>query len=319
MSIEHVPILLNDTKNNIKPGGEYMYSIGEISKIVNISIDALRYYDEIGLLKPSYIEQDNRYRYYSEEQVNEILSIMELKQYGFNLETIKDLIRCDDQDRLLTSFHNRLQQLNHEQAEIENSKRSLHRRIIEIERKDDYCMTNQSILIVDDSDFMRMMLKDMLEKHNYTKIDEATNGHEGFDQYLTLRPDLVIMDIHMSEELDGLDALKKIKSFDNNAKILMLSAMSFLPVVLECLQNGAGHFVAKPFGVDTLFNALEMVLDGKYHYNPDTISKLLAYPDLQLKCQTNPVSQQIIDHLLHLCSNDNCLNSTQIIDFMNTL
>jgi DNA-binding transcriptional MerR regulator len=61
-----------------------MYTIGELSKIVKISIDALRYYDEIGLLKPYHIDTSNRYRYYSAEQVNEIIIIMEWKQYGYN-------------------------------------------------------------------------------------------------------------------------------------------------------------------------------------------------------------------------------------------
>ena len=69
-----------------------VYTIGEISKIVSISANALRYYDEIGLLKPILTKSDNQYRYYSASQINDIIFIIELKQYGFTLYVIKDLI-----------------------------------------------------------------------------------------------------------------------------------------------------------------------------------------------------------------------------------
>ena len=51
---------------------ENYFTIGEISKLSRISLKTLRYYDEIGLLKPKYVNQENNYRYYSIEQLTTI-------------------------------------------------------------------------------------------------------------------------------------------------------------------------------------------------------------------------------------------------------
>jgi len=66
-----------------------VYTIGQFSKIGKVSTKALRYYDEIDLLKPMHVDHENQYRYYSDEQVLKILLISKLKEYGLHLEKIK--------------------------------------------------------------------------------------------------------------------------------------------------------------------------------------------------------------------------------------
>ena len=73
-----------------------MLSIGEFSKICKVSTKTLRYYDEIGLIKPSKINQENGYRYYSIEQLETMLFINRLKQYRFSLEEIKAIITSEE-------------------------------------------------------------------------------------------------------------------------------------------------------------------------------------------------------------------------------
>ena len=68
-----------------------MYRIGEFSYLYKLTIKTLRYYDEIDLFKPSYKEPYTGYRYYSEDQKEELEHILKLKDYGFTLEEIKDL------------------------------------------------------------------------------------------------------------------------------------------------------------------------------------------------------------------------------------
>ena len=80
------------------------------------------------------------------------------------------------------------------------------------------------ILIVDDAAFMRMMLKDILEKNGYQVIGEASNGLKAVELYKKDRPDIVTMDITMPE-MDGIEALKEIMTFDPKANIIMCSAM----------------------------------------------------------------------------------------------
>ena len=82
----------------------------------------------------------------------------------------------------------------------------------------------KNILICDDAAFMRMMIKDILTKNGYNIVGEAENGAKAVEKYAELKPDLVLMDITMPE-MDGIEALKKIKAADANASIIMCSAM----------------------------------------------------------------------------------------------
>lgn len=68
-----------------------MYRIGDFAKLSRVSIKTLRYYDEIGLLKPNQIDRYTRYRYYSMEQIKDLKQIMVLKELGFTLEQIAQL------------------------------------------------------------------------------------------------------------------------------------------------------------------------------------------------------------------------------------
>ncbi|MGM0508789.1 MAG: response regulator [Fusobacteriota bacterium] len=102
------------------------------------------------------------------------------------------------------------------------------------------------LLVVDDSLFMRNMLKTVLPKDIFEIVGEASNGREAFEKYQSLNPDLVTMDITMPE-MDGISAVKKILSDDSNARIIMCSAMGQKPMVKEALEAGAMDFIVKPF------------------------------------------------------------------------
>lgn len=78
-----------------------MLSIGEFSNICKVSTKTLRYYDEIGLLKPSEINPENGYRYYAIEQLEQMLFINRLKSYSFSLEEIKPLLESRETDENL--------------------------------------------------------------------------------------------------------------------------------------------------------------------------------------------------------------------------
>ena len=73
-----------------------MLSIGEFSRICKVSTKTLRYYDEIGLIKPSKINPENNYRYYSIEQLETILLINRLTHYNFSLEEIRTIITSEE-------------------------------------------------------------------------------------------------------------------------------------------------------------------------------------------------------------------------------
>ncbi|PTQ52658.1 MAG: Chemotaxis regulator - transmits chemoreceptor signals to flagelllar motor components CheY [Brockia lithotrophica] len=118
---------------------------------------------------------------------------------------------------------------------------------------------SKRILVVDDAAFMRMMLKDILKRGGYEVVGEAANGVEAVALYRELRPDLVTMDITMPE-MDGIAALKQIRTLDPEAKVIMVSAMGQQAMVIEAIQSGARDFIVKPFQAERVLEAVRKVL-----------------------------------------------------------
>lgn len=117
----------------------------------------------------------------------------------------------------------------------------------------------KNILICDDAAFMRMMIKDILTKNGYTVAGEAENGLKAVEKYAEVKPDLVLMDITMPE-MDGIQALKKIKEMDAGASVIMCSAMGQQAMVIESIQSGAKDFIVKPFQADRVLEAVRKVV-----------------------------------------------------------
>jgi len=114
------------------------------------------------------------------------------------------------------------------------------------------------VMVVDDAMFMRASLKMMLEKNGYEIAAEAENGAIAVQKYKEIKPDLVTMDITMPE-MDGLQALKLIKQFDANAKVVVVSAMGQEPVVKDAILSGAKSFIVKPFKEDFVLKTLSSI------------------------------------------------------------
>jgi two-component system chemotaxis response regulator CheY len=114
------------------------------------------------------------------------------------------------------------------------------------------------ILVTDDAAFMRMMLKDILTKGGHTIVGEAADGNEAVQQYDALKPDIVTMDITMPS-MDGIAAVKAIKSQYPNAKIIMCSAMGQQGMVMDAIHSGASDFIVKPFNADRVLDAIKKV------------------------------------------------------------
>ena len=117
----------------------------------------------------------------------------------------------------------------------------------------------KNILICDDAAFMRMMIKDILSKNGYVIAGEAENGLKAVEKYREVKPDLVMMDITMPE-MDGIQALKQIKSVDPSASIIMCSAMGQQAMVIEAIQSGAKDFIVKPFQAERVLEAVKKVV-----------------------------------------------------------
>lgn len=88
-----------------------MYSIGQFSVMLNINKKTLRYYDEIDLFKPSYVDTNNQYRYYDESQISIIKEIMRLKDVGIPLEQIRIVLDEQNSKQLQETYFFRLKEI----------------------------------------------------------------------------------------------------------------------------------------------------------------------------------------------------------------
>lgn len=105
------------------------------------------------------------------------------------------------------------------------------------------------ILLIDDAQFARMVLRTMLEDRGYEICGEAENGREGLEKYKELKPDLVFCDIRMNE-MDGIDCLRAILAEDPKAKVVICAAISDKSRISEFMEAGAKGHIEKPIYID---------------------------------------------------------------------
>ena len=115
-----------------------------------------------------------------------------------------------------------------------------------------------SIVIVDDNDMMRSILRSMLRGDVYEVIGEARNGLLAVEMAGRLKPDIVCLDVIMPEK-NGLDALCEIKVARPETEVVMITSNADPETVQESIQNGASGFIIKPFNAARVFDTLEKV------------------------------------------------------------
>lgn len=111
------------------------------------------------------------------------------------------------------------------------------------------------VVIADDAHFMRLSLKSMLEKNGFQVVGDATNGKEAVNLCMLHQPDIITMDITMPE-MNGIDAIKEIRKFNRDVKILVISAMGYELFVYDAITAGASGFIVKPFKEEDLIKNL---------------------------------------------------------------
>lgn len=112
-----------------------------------------------------------------------------------------------------------------------------------------------SVLIADDSAFMREILRDICTDMNLVIAGEASNGAEAVAAYKKLMPDLVLLDLDMPE-VNGTEALQQIMALNAAATVVMISALGQKVQVLTAIRCGAQDFLIKPFDQDCVTKTL---------------------------------------------------------------
>ena len=112
------------------------------------------------------------------------------------------------------------------------------------------------ILIVDDSQFIRTIMKNILTEGGYTDIIEAGNGQEAVETYKAESPDLILMDIIMPD-MDGIEALEQMGT---EANICMVTAVGQEEMMAKAKELGAKDYITKPFDNDKVLSTVKVLL-----------------------------------------------------------
>ena len=115
---------------------------------------------------------------------------------------------------------------------------------------------SKSVLIVDDSLYMRTLIKDALELGGYSIVGQAANGEDAIDLAFELQPDFITLD-NILPDMIGTDILKVYKDEGLRSKIIIISAVGQESVVSEGLRLGAKAYIVKPFSNNQLVDAID--------------------------------------------------------------
>lgn len=123
------------------------------------------------------------------------------------------------------------------------------------------------VMIVDDAEFMRMIIKETLIKHGHEVIAEMADGEEAFQKYLETKPDLILMDIItptidvITSDIDEEKELKKFLLMDPDAKMIICSFLGQQALITESMKIGAMGFIVKPFGPDEMLDVIKKIAE----------------------------------------------------------
>lgn len=130
------------------------------------------------------------------------------------------------------------------------------------------------VLIIEDQDMARVALSVVLSKNPDIQIlDMATDGQEGVDKAIQLRPDLVIMDIGLPT-IDGIEATRLIKEYDSSIRVLMYTSREGEDDIFDAFQAGADGYITKGATVEQTISAVLAVSEGTGWLDP-AIAKIV--------------------------------------------
>jgi two-component system, chemotaxis family, chemotaxis protein CheY len=115
------------------------------------------------------------------------------------------------------------------------------------------------IMIVDDSDVMRVFIKNILMEAGHEVVYEVSESSKAIEAYRIYRPDIVTMDINMPG-MDGLAVLKEIKKEFSSAKVIMITALDKKLTVFDALKSGAVNYLLKPLQEDKILETVNQTL-----------------------------------------------------------
>lgn len=115
------------------------------------------------------------------------------------------------------------------------------------------------VLVVDDSDHVRILVSKLLQRRDFLHIETAANGKVGLEKVKAFRPDVIFLDAIMPE-MGGLEVLQSVKKDSPGIIVVMMSSISAREEILQFKEAGADLYLLKPFEAQKFDEALDRVL-----------------------------------------------------------
>ncbi|WP_010134393.1 response regulator transcription factor [Ochrovirga pacifica] len=172
-------------------------------------------------------------------------------------------------------------------------------------------MSQINILLVDDHLLVRNGLRSLLESEpNFTVVGEGTNGQEGVDMTLSLKPDILIIDVRMPV-MNGIDAVSELTKLSTETKSIILSMHDSEEYILKAISAGASGYLLKDTNKEEFVKAITSVYNGGKYFSGDTtdaIVKSLINGGATVPQRPTPVSRNEVSKLTK--------KETEILEFI---
>ncbi len=156
-----------------------------------------------------------------------------------------------------------------------------------------------TVLIADDHPIVRDGLAGMLNRReDFTVVGEAADGLEAVERARELQPDIILMDVRMPE-LDGLDALRRIRSENPHTRCIILSSYESDDYLFQALDAGATGYLLKEASAEQLFEAVHAAHRGQSPLHPKVATRVLDRLTMHMHhaADTNVLSEREIEVL----------------------
>ncbi len=143
------------------------------------------------------------------------------------------------------------------------------------------------VLIIDDEKDICFLISEILKDEKYLTYS-AFNSNEAISQFIKYNPDLVILDVWLSNsKLDGIEILKEFKKISSNVPVIIISGHGTVDLAVSSIKNGAYDFIEKPFNSDKLLILAKRAIESSKLLNENKNLKELVIPDIDLVGNSN--------------------------------
>jgi two-component system chemotaxis response regulator CheY len=118
------------------------------------------------------------------------------------------------------------------------------------------------IMIADDSESIRLVLRDIVEAGKHNVVAEAVDGVDALEKFDAVKPDVLLLDVSMPKK-DGTETLVEIIKSHPKAKVVMITAHDDMDLIENCIKMGSSAYITKPFNTDDILQVISYAFEEK--------------------------------------------------------